>query len=137
MVGCNSAPQAGLGIAPAPALDPFTERRLARERSARGSGARMRCVSSGYLSGGCSCGASVPAEVASAAWADEQRAGLEGDRFFQFSWRGEAWLGFGVEGSGVRGVYCPAHNAQRSERSFMQLLARSSSAAETETLTAA
>jgi hypothetical protein len=83
----------------------------------------LRCVSSGYLSHGCRCHASVPAEVAAAAWSREQEAAGEEDRFFHFAWRGEVWLGYGVASAGVRGVYCPAHDAERSERSFSQRLA--------------
>jgi hypothetical protein len=77
----------------------------------------LRCVSSGYLSGGCSCQQTVPGGVADAAWARqlEQAPAVE-DRFFRFVWRGAQWLGFGLRGGGVRGVYCPEHNAQRSER---------------------
>ncbi len=83
----------------------------------------LRCVSTGYLSHGCSCRASVPAEVASAAWQREQEATVGNDRFFYFAWRGEVWLGYGLVGGGVRGVYCPAHSAERSERSFSARLA--------------
>ncbi len=39
--------------------------------------------------------------------------GDRGDRFFRFAWRGGAWLAFGLSGGCVRGVYCPAHSAQR------------------------
>jgi hypothetical protein len=100
-------------------VDAFAVRRM------RGAGRRaridetLRCVSSGYMSHGCSCLASVPAEVVAAAWAREQQERLGGDRLFHFAWRGEVWLAFGVLGGGVRGVYCPEHAAQRTERSFM------------------
>ena len=39
------------------------------------SDSALRCVSSGYLSDGCSCRARVPAAVASAAWRDELERG--------------------------------------------------------------
>jgi hypothetical protein len=77
----------------------------------------LRCVSSGYLSDGCSCQQTVPGSVAGAAWARQLERGpaLE-DQFFRFTWRGAEWLGYGLRNGGVRGVYCPEHNAQRSER---------------------
>jgi hypothetical protein len=113
-------------------LDPFTARLAAREAArANPPAAHLRCVSSGYPSHGGHCGATVPEEVATAAWEQERQDCLVGDRFFQFSWRGEAWLAFGVDGKGVRGVYCPAHSAERTKRSFMQLLARNASGEET------
>jgi hypothetical protein len=130
MTAFNAGARSEFGRAPSPALDPFTARRMARERQRREAGA-MRCVSSGYRADGRSCCHAVPSDVAEAAWAHEQG----GDRFFLFTWRGEAWLGFGAEGDGVRGVYCPEHHAQRAERSFARLL--SSSTADDETLTAA
>jgi hypothetical protein len=78
----------------------------------------LRCVSSGYLSDGCSCQASVPANVVSAAWAHQlrQRRARE-DQFFTFVWRGGQWLGYGLRDGRVRGVYCPQHNARRTKHS--------------------
>jgi hypothetical protein len=38
------------------------------------------------------------------------------DQFFRFMWRGAEWLAYGLRDGRVRGVYCPEHNAQRSER---------------------
>ncbi len=76
----------------------------------------LRCVSSGYMSDGCSCNRTVPASAAKAAWSAAQaRAG--GSRMFHFAWKGEVWLGFGVEDGTVRGVYCPPHRAEREARS--------------------
>ncbi len=77
----------------------------------------LRCVSSGYLSDGSSCQQTAPGSVACAAWARqlEHVPALE-DEFFRFVWRGAEWLGYGLRDGGVRGVYCPEHNAQRSER---------------------
>lgn len=82
----------------------------------------LRCVSSGYLSDGCSCQQTVPGSVAGAAWARqlEQAPALE-DQFFRFMWRGAEWLGYGLRDGGVRGVYCPEHTAERRERRSLTL----------------
>jgi hypothetical protein len=77
----------------------------------------MRCVSSGYMSDGCSCDSTIPSDIVAAAWAREVYAsGQRQDRFFQFSWRGDVWLGFGLRSGEVRGVYCPIHCAEREAR---------------------
>jgi hypothetical protein len=77
----------------------------------------LRCVSSGYLSDGCSCQHTVPGSVAGAAWARQrEHAPAVEDQFFRFVWRGEEWLAYGLRDGSVRGVYCPEHNAERSER---------------------
>jgi len=77
-----------------------------------------RCVFSGYLADGCSCQATVPTSVVSAAWARElNRARGREDRFFGFVWRGGEWLGYGLRDGRVRGVYCPEHSASRAQRS--------------------
>jgi hypothetical protein len=93
-----------------------------RRREARvdALGSPLRCVSSGYLSGGCSCRSSIPAGVVSTAWGIElARGGARGDRFFRIAWRGGVWLAYGLRDGGVRGVYCPSHSAERDERSFL------------------
>ncbi|MCW2970165.1 MAG: hypothetical protein JWO23_1292 [Solirubrobacterales bacterium] len=77
----------------------------------------LRCVSSGYLSHGCSCRATIPTGVVTDAWARERRAGAHGDRFFSFTWGGGVWLGYGLKSGQVRGVYCPEHSAERDQRS--------------------
>jgi hypothetical protein len=77
----------------------------------------LQCVSSGYLSDGCSCAACIPAEVVQDAWACE-RAGAE-DRLFEFACRGETWLAYGQADGSVRGVYCPEHRAEREERAAL------------------
>lgn len=83
-------------------------------------GESLRCVSSGYLSDGCSCQATIPAAVVADAWTREQQlAGVRQDGFFHFAWRGGVWLAYGLGDGGVRGVYCPAHSAERAVRSFV------------------
>jgi hypothetical protein len=78
----------------------------------------LRCVSSGYLTGGCPCQRTIPASFVSAAWTRERERGRAGeDGFFQFSWRGGQWLSYGLSDGRVRGVYCPEHSAARTERS--------------------
>jgi hypothetical protein len=77
----------------------------------------LRCVSSGYLSGGCSCPRTISAGAVMSAWALELEK-APGDRFFHFTWRGGEWLAYGLEDGLVRGVYCPDHSAERDERSF-------------------
>ena len=64
----------------------------------------LRCVSSGYLSGGCSCPRTIPAAVVVAAWARELEHAA-GERFFHFAWSGGEWLAYGLEDGLVRGVY--------------------------------
>jgi hypothetical protein len=78
---------------------------------------QLRCVSSGYLSGGCSCHSTVPAAVVDAAWARETAyGGSADDRFFHFACEGEVWLAFGLADGSIRGVYCPTHRAERDAR---------------------
>jgi hypothetical protein len=86
---------------------------LARTRGSR-EDRPMRCVSSGYLAGGCSCQQTVPAAVVQAAWARELGSDGRGeDGLFHFAWRGEVWLGYGLAGGEIRGVYCHTHRAAR------------------------
>ena len=114
-------PSANIQPAPGQPRDELAAARRRREH--RGGHEHLRCVSSGYLAGGGSCGATVPAEAAALAWERELWVGGAGDRFFQFSWQGELWLGYGLRGGRVRGVYCPEHNAQRTERFVEQRIA--------------
>jgi hypothetical protein len=77
----------------------------------------LRCVSSGYMSDGCSCQATVPTSVVAAAWRRElQRVTAHEDRFFTFTYDGGQWLAYGLRDGSVRGVYCPEHSARRAER---------------------
>jgi hypothetical protein len=80
----------------------------------------LRCVSSGYLSDGCSCRSSIPSSVVTAAWGvARERGGVRVDRFFHFAWRGEVWLAYGLQDGHVRGVYCPTHRAERDEHASL------------------
>jgi hypothetical protein len=77
----------------------------------------LRCVWTRHLRDGRSCGTHVPLATVRAAWQRELARGRAGGRgFFHFAWRGEAWLAYGLPNGEVRGVYCPAHRAQREER---------------------
>jgi hypothetical protein len=70
------------------------------------------------MAGEGSCAAAVPAAVAAAAWEHECLDRPGEDRLFQFTFRGEPWLGFGVKDGHVRGVYCPEHSARRAEHYY-------------------
>jgi hypothetical protein len=78
----------------------------------------LRCVSNGYLSGGCPCDQSIPIRAVAAAWGRERELGRRQAGFFHFAWRGGVWLGYGLEDGRIRGVYCPRHSSQRDQRSF-------------------
>jgi hypothetical protein len=93
------------------------------ERITRGSvldpDCPVRCVSSGYLTNGRSCGSTIPLGVVHAAWDREsERAGVRRDGFFHFAWEDRVWLAYGLSDGRVRGVYCPEHAAERDSRSF-------------------
>lgn len=78
----------------------------------------LRCVSSGYMSDGCSCQATVPTSVVAAAWEQElRRTRAREDQFFTFTWNGGRWLAYGLRDGSIRGVYCPEHSARRAQRS--------------------
>lgn len=79
----------------------------------------LRCVSNGYLSGGCSCDQSIPIRAVAAAWGRERELGRRQAGFFHFAWHGGVWLGYGLEDGRIRGVYCPRHSSQRDQRSFV------------------
>ena len=83
--------------------------RLAQARECR-EDRPLKCVASRQ---GCSCGEAVPAAAATAAWDRAQGLGEGLDGFFRFAWQGQGWLGFGVAGGEVRGVFCPTHRAER------------------------
>jgi hypothetical protein len=75
----------------------------------------LRCVSSGYLANGCSCSASIPYHVVTAAWTRALSRG-QAEGFFRVAWRQEVWLAYGLSDGHVRGVYCPDHSAERARR---------------------
>jgi hypothetical protein len=113
----GSAPngQAASTVELATVLSDMSARRIMRKGP---ENPPLRCVSSGYLSGGCSCRATIPAGVVTDAWAHQQRAGVAGDKFFHFTWRADVWLAFGLRDGRIRGVYCPEHRAERDQRSL-------------------
>ncbi len=76
----------------------------------------LRCVWSSHSDHDHSCQARIPARAVAAAWQRELELGRVCAGFFHFAWREEAWLGFGLPDGSVRGVYCPAHRAEREER---------------------
>jgi hypothetical protein len=79
----------------------------------------LKCMSSGYLHGGRRCECSVPEHVVQAAWRRELARGAgDSEGFFRLTWRDGQWLGFGMRDGSVRGVYCPAHAADRDQRAF-------------------
>jgi hypothetical protein len=81
----------------------------------------LRCVWSGALDA-CSCNARIGRDVVARAWRRELALGGEGEpRFFHFIWDGGVWMAYGLLDGQVRGVYCPAHNSQRAERSRVAL----------------
>ena len=83
------------------------------------AGRALRCLSSGYLSDGCPCRSNIPADLVTLAWLRElERGAIPGEGFFRVHWRGGRWLGYGLADGSVRGVYCPAHCAERDERAF-------------------
>jgi hypothetical protein len=91
----------------------------------------IRCVWTGFRSGGCSCDSQIPADVVADAWRNQlDQDGVAMDRFFRFTWRDGVWLAYGLKDGNVRGVYCPSHSAEREERSFVADSSVSENAAE-------
>jgi hypothetical protein len=80
------------------------------------AGRSLRCVWTRHLHDGRSCGSHVPLGAVRAAWRRELARGRVRGGIFHFAWRGEAWLAYGLPDGNVRGVYCPAHRAEREER---------------------
>ena len=83
------------------------------------SGGRpLECVWSSL--DGCSCGASIPIDAVTHAWARALDAtGELEDRFFHFIWEGGVWVVYGLADGEVRGVQCPSHNSERAARSHV------------------
>jgi hypothetical protein len=106
--------RSGHGELPPGLLSDVPRRRISRVETLD---RRLRCVSNGYLSDGCSCESRIPAAVVVAAWRRELERGQRNGGFFQFAWRGEMWLAYGLDDGRIRGVYCPTHRAAREARS--------------------
>jgi hypothetical protein len=101
---------------------------LAASRGLASTGARMpdvqakslQCVWSGYPANGRSCQSNISEDVVIDAWGRElERSGERADRFFRFTWQNHVWLAYGVNDGRVRGVHCPAHQAEREARAFV------------------
>jgi hypothetical protein len=95
--------------------DVLVDRRRRRGAARKQARSPLRCVSGGYLTNACSCSASVPFEVVTAAWS-RQLEGRCTDGFFRFAWQEQVWLAYGLQDGDVKGVYCPAHSAERDRR---------------------
>jgi hypothetical protein len=76
----------------------------------------LKCVWSGYPAYERDCRSRIPASVVIKAWQREMQLKGTVEGFFNFSWRSGVWLGFGLPGGGVRGVYCPTHCSERDSR---------------------
>lgn len=76
----------------------------------------LRCVWTSQPDNAHSCRARVPARAVTAAWRAELDSGRACAGFFHFVWRGRVWLAYGVTDGSVRGIYCPAHRAEREQR---------------------
>jgi hypothetical protein len=78
----------------------------------------LRCVWTSHPTHDRSCRSRVPMRVVAQAWKRELTRGRAQEGFFHFAWKGEVWLAYGLPDGGIRGVYCPAHTAQRDEHTF-------------------
>jgi hypothetical protein len=97
--------------------------------SPRGAVRSLQCLSSGYLTGGRRCERHVPADVVEAGWREElARGSAPGEGFFRLACADGQWLGYGYPDGRVRGVYCPAHAADRDQRAFDAIAAGGSPA---------
>jgi hypothetical protein len=77
----------------------------------------LRCVWSGWTDG-CSCTSRIERTLVAEAWRRELEASGDGEpRFFHFIADGGVWMAYGLADGTVRGVYCPAHNSERAQRS--------------------
>jgi hypothetical protein len=77
----------------------------------------LRCVWTSQPHHQHSCRERIPVRAVAGAWRRELKLGCtkEGG-FFNFLWQGEVWLAYGMADGTVRGVYCPAHRAEREQR---------------------
>ena len=78
----------------------------------------LKCVWTSHPDHEVCCGLRIPAVVVGAAWKEELELNPWHEGFFHFAWRGDVWLAYGLADGRVRGVYCPAHRAERDARSF-------------------
>jgi hypothetical protein len=76
----------------------------------------LRCVWTSHPHNDVSCTSRIPVRTVAAAWQRELETGRTRAGFFHFAYRGQVWLAYGLPDGSVRGVYCPAHRAQREER---------------------
>lgn len=76
----------------------------------------LRCVWTSHPHNDHCCHARIPARAVTDAWRRELALGRTCAGFFHFVWRGRVWLAYGLPDGSVRGVYCPAHRAEREER---------------------
>jgi hypothetical protein len=76
----------------------------------------LQCVWTRHPTNDHRCHARVSARKVAGAWRRELELGGVRADFFRFRWRGEEWLAYGLPDGEVRGVYCPAHRAQREQR---------------------
>jgi hypothetical protein len=87
----------------------------APSRARSGADLSLRCVWTSHPTHDRSCRSRVPIRVVAQAWKRELARGRAQEGFFHFAWKGEVWLAYGLPDGGTRGVYCPAHTAQRDE----------------------
>jgi hypothetical protein len=77
----------------------------------------LKCVWTSHPDHELCCATRIPAAVVDAAWKEELELNRRREGFFHFSWRSDVWLAYGLADGRVRGVYCPAHRAERDARS--------------------
>lgn len=97
--------------------DAAAARASVRLRTAEPAKLPVRCVWTDHLDPQHRhCQARVPACAIASAWQRELALGRTRGGFFHFVWRGRVWLAYGLPDGSIRGVYCPAHRAEREER---------------------
>jgi hypothetical protein len=99
-------------------LQSFAGEQLGVSRVVGAGGDRLRCVWSSHPDHTRDCRACIPIDVVRSAWRREREEYGTREGFFHFSWNGGVWLAYGLHDGGVRGVYCPTHCAQRTEKSL-------------------
>jgi hypothetical protein len=76
----------------------------------------LRCVWTSHPHHEHCCRERIPVRAVAGAWRRELKLGCTHGGFFNFIWRGEVWLAYGMADGTVRGVYCPVHRAEREQR---------------------